>query len=118
MPVSGAKIGAAFRRPPGVDTIFIHVWGPDERVYDGPDPEPQYTPDPRSRGILAAAAEALAGSVYAEDELGPALGKARELLGQGPTAVRGEQRNRIALAPWLAGAVFLPLGLLLWRRDR
>lgn len=118
VPVSGPKIAAAFRRPPGVDTIFIHVWGPDERVYDGPDPEPQYTPDARSRSILAAAAEALGGSVYDEDELGAALGKAGELIGQGPTVVRGEQRNRIALAPWLAGAVFLPLGFLLWRRDR
>ena len=30
----------------------------------------------------------------------------------------GEKRNRLALAPYLAGAIFLPLTLLLWRRDR
>ena len=44
------KIAAAFRRPPGVDTIFLHVWDGDERVFDGNQPEPQYSPDPRSRG--------------------------------------------------------------------
>jgi hypothetical protein len=32
--------------------------------------------------------------------------------------VEGEKRNRLALAPYLAGAIFLPLTLLLWRRDR
>ena len=118
VPISGARIGAAFRRPPGVDTIFVHVWAADERVYNGAEPEPQYSPDPRSRGILEAAATSLGGSVYDENQLGAAIAKARELLGDGTTVARGEQRNRIALAPYLAGAAFLPLTLLLWRRDR
>jgi hypothetical protein len=118
VPISGAKIGAVFRSPPGIETIFLHVWDGSERVYDGPDPEPQYSPDPRSRGILDAAAETLDGHVYDESELGGAIAKANELLGDGVTVTRGEQRNRLALAPYLAGAVFLPLALLLWRRDR
>lgn len=118
VPISGAKIGAAFRRPPGIGTIFLHVWNADERVYDGADPEPQYQPDPRSRGILEAAADTLGGTVYGEDELGAAIARARELLGDGTTVAQGERRNRLALAPYLAGAVFLPLALLLWRRDR
>ena len=118
VPVSGAKLGAAFRRPPGVDTIFLHVWRADERVYNGADPEPQYTPDPRSRAILDAAADTLGGYVYEENELGAAIARARSLLGSGTTVTRGEKRNQIALAPYLAGAVFLPLVLLLWRRDR
>ena len=118
VPISGAKIGAAFRRPPGVDTIFLHVWDGGERVYDGADPEPQYSPDPRSRGILDAAAATLGGYVYDEDELGAAIAKAHDLLGDGTTVTRGERRNQVALAPYLAGAVFFPLALLLWRRDR
>ena len=118
VPLSGPKIAAAFRRPPGVDTVFLHVWDGAEQVYDGSQPEPQYSPDPRSRAILDAAAATLGGRVFAEDELGSAIAAAREALGEGPTVVRGEQLNRIALAPWLAGAVFLPFGLLLWRRDR
>jgi hypothetical protein len=118
IPLSGPKIGAAFRRPPGVDTIFLHVWGGNERVFDGNTPEPQYSPDPRSRGILEAAALTLGGRVFGEGELPEAVATARRLLGDGPTVVRGEKRNRVALAPYLAGAVFLPLALLLWRRDR
>jgi hypothetical protein len=116
VPISGAKIGAAFRRPPGVDTIFLHVWKADERVYEGANPEPQYSPDPRSRSILDAAAETLGGYVYEENQLGAAIAKAHALLGSGTTVTRGEQRNELALAPYLAGAVFLPLFLLLWRR--
>lgn len=118
VPLSGPKIGAAFRRPPGVDTIFLHVWDADERVFDGSQPEPQYSPDARSRGILEAAGETLGGRVFAEDELDEAIAAARRALGEGPTVARGEKRNRVALAPYLAGAVFLPLAFLLWRRDR
>jgi hypothetical protein len=118
VPLSGAKIGAAFRRSPGVETIFLHVWDGGERVYDGADPEPQYAPDPRSRAILDAAAVTLGGSVYDEDELGAAIAKAHQLLGDGPTVTRGVRRNQVGLAPYLAGAVFLPFALLLWRRDR
>ena len=118
VPISGAKIGAAFRRPPGVDTIFLHVWKADERVYNGADPEPQYTPDPRSRSILDAAADTLGGYVYEENQLGAAIAKAHSLLGSGTTVTRGEKRNQLGLAPYLAGAVFLPFALLLWRRDR
>jgi hypothetical protein len=118
VPLSGPKIAAAFRQPPGVETIFLHVWDGDEQVFDGRQPEPQYSPDPRSREILDAAAVTLGGRVFAERQLDRAIGAARDALGDGPTVVRGERRNRIALAPYLAGAVFLPLALLLWRRDR
>jgi hypothetical protein len=118
VPIAGAKIAAVFRRPPGVDTIFLHVWSGDERVFDGNQPEPQYSPDPRSRSILDAAADTLGGRVFAEDDLDGAIAAARNALGDGTTVVQGTKRNRIALAPYLAGAIFLPLALLLWRRDR
>ena len=118
VPIAGAKIAAAFRRPPGVDSIFLHVWDGDERVFDGNQVEPQYSPDPRSRGILDAAADTLGGRVFAEDQLDSAIATARNELGDGTTVVQGQKRNRNALAPYLAGAIFLPLTLLLWRRDR
>ena len=119
VPIAGAKIAAAFRRPPGVDTIFLHVWNGDERVFNGNQPEPQYSPDPRSRGILDAAADTLGGRVYRRE---PA--RRRRSRPPGPSSAtarrscRGQKRNRIALAPYLAGVIFLPLALLLWRRDR
>jgi hypothetical protein len=118
IPLSGARIGALYRRPPGIDTIFLHVWNADEAVFEGNEPEPQYSPDPRSRGILEAAAETLGGRVFDEGDVDAAIAAAREAIGEGPTVERGRKRNRIGLAPYLAGAVFLPLTLLLWRRDR
>ena len=101
VPISGAKIGAAFRRPPGVDTIFLHVWDGSERVYDGADPEPQYSPDPRSRGILDAAAATLGGHVYDENELGGAIAKAHE-------PARRRRHGHPGRAPQPAGARALP----------
>ena len=118
VPVAGASLGAAFQRPPGVDAVFLHVWDDDERVYAGSQIEPQYSPDPRARSILEAVAGAVGGEVFAEGNVDEAIAKARDFVGEGELEARGERRNRIALAPYLAGAVFLPLALLLWRRDR
>jgi hypothetical protein len=70
--------------------------------------EPQYSPDPRSRGILDAAADTLGGRVYAETSLDDAIADRPRELGDGPTVVEGENANRLALAPYLAGAIFLP----------
>lgn len=118
VPVAGAKLGAAFRLPPGLETVFVHVWAKDERIYDAGQVEPQYSPDPRARSILDGAAGVVGGHVFAEGNLDDAIGKARQLLGEGKIEPRGERRHRLALAPYLTAAVFLPLTLLLWRRDR
>jgi hypothetical protein len=118
VPISGARIGASFRRPPGVQSIFVQFWNEDEGVYEGGIAEPQYRPDPAARSILDSAAESVGGTVFDETELGEAISETRSLLGSGPTVRVGEQRKRLALAPYLAGATFLPLVLLLWRRDR
>ncbi len=117
VPASGAKLAAAFSRPPGIEAVFVHVWAGDERVYAGGQVEPQYSPDPRARSILESVGGAVDGEVYGEGDLDDAVAKARELVGEGELEARGEKRNRVALAPYLAGAVFLPLALLLWRRD-
>jgi hypothetical protein len=111
-------LGARFRRPPGVETVFVHLWDPDERVYTRGAPEPQYRPDPKARSILDGVATLTGGTVYSERELGAATRRARELLGTGRTVTEGERRSRTALAPYLALTAFLPLALLLWRRDR
>jgi hypothetical protein len=118
VPVAGAKLGAAFRRPPGVATVFVHFWDQDERVYDAGEVEPQYSPDPQARAILDGTASAIGGHVFAEEDLDAAIAKARELLGSGELEPRGERRHRLALAPYLSAAAFLPLLVLLWRRDR
>ena len=117
-PVSNARVGTLYRQPPAIASIFVHVWNRDERVYNRGAPEPQYRPDPNSRAILERLAKSTGGSVFAEGDLGAATQKARSLLAEGPTVVRGESGNRTALAPYLAAAALLPLTLLLRRRDR
>ena len=77
-------------------------------VQPGPALARSWTPRPTTVG----------GPVFEESELGDAIGEGRRLLGEGTTVAQGQRRNRLALAPYLAGAVFLPLVLLLWRRDR
>lgn len=111
-------LGTRFREPPGVETVFLHLWAAEERVYTRGAAEPQYRPDPKARAILDGIAALTGGTVYPERELGAATQQARELLGTGPRITEGERRSRVALAPYLAAAAFVPLVLLLWRRDR
>ncbi|MGH3134301.1 MAG: VWA domain-containing protein [Gaiellaceae bacterium] len=117
-PVARARLATLFRQEPVIDTIFVHVWGEDERVYSRGVPEPQYRSDPSSRAILDGIAASLQGSVFSDRSIGVAGQRARQLLADGPSVPEDQQRGRDALAPYLAIVAFLPLGLLLWRRDR
>jgi hypothetical protein len=118
LPVAGTRLGTLYRRSPAIDLLFIQFWGENERVFTRGAPEPQYRADPSARAILDGVAASTNGTVYSEGQLDSAANKARQLLGQGPTEARGQSRGREALAPYLALVAFLPLGLLLWRRDR
>jgi hypothetical protein len=117
-PITAARIGRVFARRPAIKTVFVHVWGPSERVYAPSGPEPQYHPDPSSRAILEALAVATGGDVFREDQLEAAARRSREVLGSGPTRAEGVRDARNGLAPYLALAALLPLGLVLARQDR
>lgn len=117
-PVANARLGGILRRDPAIEVLFVQFWSDDERVFTRGAPEPQYRPDPSARGTLDRLAASTRGAVYSEGQLGPAAAKARELLGSGPTVVRGEEAGQLVLAPYLAAAALVPFGLLLWRRDR
>lgn len=117
-PVANARLGGLFRRDPAIDVLFVQFWEGDERVLSRGVPEPQYRPDPSARAVLDRLAASSKGAVYSEGQLGAAASKARDLLGDGPSVVRGEQAGQLALAPYLAAAALVPFGLLLWRRDR
>lgn len=105
-------------RRAGIDTIFLQFWAANEEVFTGGAPEPEYEPNPAARSVLDDFAEAAGGSVYDESSLGGAEQEARNALGEGPTVARQHRPDRLALAPYLAAVAFLPLTLLLWRRDR
>jgi hypothetical protein len=117
-PISGARLASLLRKPPAIEVVFVHLWHADELVFSEGAPERQYRPDPSSRVVLDGIARSVSGFVYTEEQLHAATQKARELVDTGPTVVRGEQGRRVALAPYLAAALLVPLGLLLWRRDQ
>lgn len=118
LPGTRARLGPLFQRPPGISTVFVHVWGRDERVYVRRTPEIGYRADPSARETLDRIAAGIGGQVVSEGELSKAIREVSRIVGRGPTVVEGEQRRDIPLAPPLAAAAFLPLALLLWRRDR
>jgi hypothetical protein len=117
-PITAARIGRVFAAPPAIRTVFVHIWGPNEHVYGPSGPEPQYHTDPASRAILEALAVATGGAVYREDQIDAAAERTRKFLGSGPTKAEGVRDARNGLAPYLALAALLPLGLLLARQDR
>jgi hypothetical protein len=116
--INSARLARFFHRPPGVSAVFVQFWGPHERVYTRDVPEPQYRPDPGARKALDDMAQATGAFIFGERQVSAATGKVKALLGKGPTVKQGERKQRHALAPFVVLAAALPLGVLLWRRDR
>ena len=79
------------RVPPtaGVETIFLHVWNGDERVFDGNQPEPQYSPDPRSRAHPRPAADDARRPRLLRERARRSDRGGAEALGEGTTVVPG-----------------------------
>jgi von Willebrand factor type A domain len=116
--VSAGRVGASFRRA-GIQAVFLRFWGARERVFTNDEAEPQYRPQPESRAILESLATATGGSVFDEGDLAGVERQVHQDIGTGSArAVQLDRGRRLPLAPYLAAVAFLPLGLLLWRRDR
>jgi hypothetical protein len=116
-PFVEASLGTLFRNPPAVKTIFVHVWGPEERVYLADGPDPYYRPDPLSKTTVRQLALATEGVSVGEHDYDRLVRQARADLGNGPTRVLEKERRRFALAPYVAALAFFPLGYLFWRRN-
>ena len=99
--------------------VFVHVWDDGERIFarDG-TPEVAYRADPTSATQLAALSRLLGATTAGEDELDAAARAVRAAAGGGGPTRRVERVQTVALAPYAILASFVPLGLLLWRRNR
>jgi hypothetical protein len=115
---STARVGALFRRNPPIRTIFIRIGNVDERVYttEGAQ-EPGYKPVGGAGRMISLLAAATGGKGFDEHQLGAASQALRRAVGSGKTVVEGREKSRIALAPYAIALTFLPLGLVLWRRN-
>jgi hypothetical protein len=108
--------GLAVLREAGIRTLFVHIWGADESIFRPSGAEPQYRPDPTSGRDLAQVATLVDGAVFDEDDVEGVVARARQELGEGPTRPR-EERDLIALMPYVTFAAAVPLALVLRRRN-
>ena len=60
----------------------------------------------------------MGGRAFSEDDASAAADAIVEAIGEGETSDRTIPGARVALMPWVTLAAFLPLGFLLWRRNR
>jgi hypothetical protein len=112
------NVGALFRRQPRVRPIFVRVGNVDERVYTiGGELDDAYRPPLTAATTIRALAAATSGEAFEEGELGDVVEAVKRAVGTGRTEVRGNESNKLALAPYSVALAFLPLGLLLWRRN-
>jgi von Willebrand factor type A domain len=113
----GTALARAFEREPRIETVLVHVWGLDERIYETGVAEGGYEPDPRSADALAEVASQVGGRVLGEDDADAAGEAVREAIGEGATAAVRHETGRFALMPWLTFASAFPLGLVVVRRN-
>jgi uncharacterized protein (DUF58 family) len=106
----------AVLREAGIRTLFVHVWGAGESIFRPSGAEPQYRPDPTSGQKLTEVAALVDGAVFDEDDVDGVVARARRELGDGPTRPR-EERDLIALMPYMTLGAAVPLAFVLRRRN-
>jgi hypothetical protein len=117
-PFFDGSIGALFRGPPAVHTIYVQFWREGEHVYlPNGKPEPLYRTDPAAQRTIRRLADASDGIAIENENLDAAVTAARNFLGNGPRVSDVREHRRVDLAPYLAFGVLAPLGFLLYRRN-
>ena len=82
--VNAARLARVWRRPPGVDVVFVQFWSRDERVFNRGLPEPQYRPNPAARSDLDGLAKLTGATIFDEEELDDVTARVRSALDRGP----------------------------------
>src|SRR5262245_31203367 len=101
-----------------VEPVFVQVWRRGEAVSaENGDRDPPYRPDPTSGRALRQVAGAVDAPVFVEGDTRSLVRAVRELLGTGPLVPQGRQLVSRELAPQALLAAFVPLALLLYRRN-
>jgi hypothetical protein len=101
-----------------VSMIFVQVWRGDEAVFDDQGVrDPAYRPDPTSSRSLRLVAGAVGAPVINEGDTRSLVAAVRERLGTGALTAQGRQLVSKELAPQALLAAFVPLVVLLYRRN-
>ena len=101
-----------------VSMIFVQVWRRDEAVFDSNgNRDPLYRPDPTSSRSLRLVAGAVGAPVINEGDTRGLIEAVQARLGRGRLVPQGRQLVSKELAPQTLLAAFVPLVLLLYRRN-
>ena len=114
-----AKISSLFKLTlqRRVTPVFVHVWKPDEHIYNDGKADPHYSADPSSASTLSNIAQLTGARAFPERAAGAVAQAARAAVGRAGTRTRIDAYARVALAPWFVLGGVVPLGFLLWRRN-
>jgi hypothetical protein len=97
--------------------VVVRFWHADERVWQGEQPERGYRADPRSADMVRQLASVTKARAFEETELRDAATAARRLISTGPLREEGTALRVRAFSRWFVLAAFVPLAMLLWRRN-
>jgi hypothetical protein len=101
-----------------VSLLVVRVGTPDDRIYRGPQSiEAAYRPNPRADANAESLAGATHGRAFAVTDLSAASAALRQLVGPERGARQGVRTKTITLAPYVVLFAFLPLGLVIRRRN-
>jgi hypothetical protein len=117
LPLEGRLERAFAGVTPPIETILVHFWDEDERIYFAGVAEGGYRPQRGAKATLDRVASLIGGRVLSGDDPDAVSAAAREIVGQGKTRQRELEGERLALMPWVTLAAVLPLGFLLVRRN-
>jgi hypothetical protein len=117
LPLQGGLERAFAQVTPPIETILVHFWDADERIYATGVAEGGYRPHRSAEATLDRVASLIGGRVFSEDEADEVSAAARTILGEGKTRQRELEGERLALMPYVTLAALLPLGFLLARRN-
>ena len=109
-PFDAAATGAAL----GAPVVVERIWNASERIYRGGAADASYRPDPAAGALVAQLVSSTRGTVASG--AGAAAADVRRDLGAGPTRAGAGAVAQTPLAPYVALAALVPLGLLLRRR--
>jgi hypothetical protein len=100
-----------------VTPVFVHVWEPDEGIWNGARQDPRYSPDASSAASLREMGDVTGAKVFEEKDFGKVAHAVRNAVGHAQAHQQVAAYARVPLAPWFVLAAALPLGYLLWRRN-
>jgi hypothetical protein len=101
-----------------VSLLVVRVGGEQDRIrYGGGRIEAAYRPDPHAAANLGSLAAVTNGRAYEVSRVAAVTTELKRLVGSGRTSAQGVKTKTVPLAPYVVLLTFLPLGIVLRRRN-